>query len=212
MASANKMDAFQFLCPFSCLIAGPSGSGKTSFVTKLIQNVRHMLSHRVEWIIFRYSVYQPLYDEIKHLVSFVEGLPDITQFDGGVPTLLLMDDLMGMVNASVELLFTKLSHHLNISVIHITQNLFQGKKENRTILLNSNYIILLKNVRDQTQFASLARQIFPNNTKYVMEAFKDATQMPYGYLVIDFKPETHDNYHLRTSIFPNEPQFIYIPK
>ena len=128
MASANEMDAFQFLCPFSCLIAGSSGSGKSSFVMKLIKNVHHMLLHRVECIIFCYSVYQPLYDEIKHLVSFEEGLPDITQFYGGFPTLLLMDDLMGMVNASVELLFTKLSHHLNISVIHITQNLFQGKK------------------------------------------------------------------------------------
>ena len=95
--------------------------------------------------------------------------------------------LMDKIDHSVELLFTKLSHHYNISVIHITQNLFQGKKENRTISLNSNYFVLFKNVRDQTQFAILARQMFLDNPKYAIESYKDATQKPYGYLVIDLK-------------------------
>jgi len=146
MDSDNHLGAFQFTCPFSCIIAGPSGSGKTSFVVNLIKNARELLSPPVERIEYCYSVYQPLYGEIKHLVSFTEGLPDIAKYDGNVPTLLLMDDLMDKIGHSVELLFTKLSHHYNISVIHITQNLFQGKKENRTISLNSNYFVLFKNV------------------------------------------------------------------
>ena len=79
-------------------------------------------------------------------------------------------------------------------------------------MLNNNYIILFKNVHDQTQFAILARQMFPDNSKYAIEAFKDATKMAYGYLLIDLKPETNDKCRLRTSIFPNEPQYVYVPK
>ena len=171
-----------------------------------------MLSPPVQRIIYSYAYYQPLYDEIKHLVSFSEGPPNMEQFDGTVPTLLLIDDQMDKVNSQIVSLFTKGSHHLNISVIQIMQNLFRGEKENRTISLNSNYIILFKNVRDQTQFAILARQMFPNNAKYAMEAYKDATQIPYGYLLIDLKPEMDDNYRLRTLIFPNETQIIYVPR
>ena len=212
MENNLEAEAFQFKSPFTTLIASPSGSGKTSFVVKLIKNARAMIFPHVEKIIYCYCYYQPLYEEIKHLVSFHEGLPDISKFDGTVPTLTCIDDLMNDVNVVIESLFTKGSHHLNISVIHLTQNLFQGKKENRTILLIANYIILFKNVRDQTQFSVLARQMFPNNTKYAIEAYKDATRVPYGYLVIDLKPETDDNLRLRTQILPNETQYIYVPK
>ncbi len=79
--------------------------------------------------------------------------------------------------------------------------------------LNTHYIVLFKNPRDVGQVATLARQMYPGKSKFVVEAFRDATDKPYGYLLIDLKPETDENYRLRTNIFPDDDrQFAYVPK
>jgi len=51
---------------------------------------------------------------------------------------------MNETNRSVTDLFTKGSHHRNISEIYIVQNLFNKRKEHRTISLNSHYIVVFK--------------------------------------------------------------------
>jgi len=73
------------------------------------------------------------------------------------------------------------------------------------ITVNAHYLILLKNPRDATQFASLARQMYPNMSKFAMS-------VPYGYLLIDLKPEQDERCRLRTNIFPGEMQYIYVRK
>ena len=59
------------------------------------------------------------------------------------------------------------------SVIHIGQNLFSKNKEHRTIILNSHYLVILKNPRDASQITHLAKQIYPGNQTYLQSAFKD---------------------------------------
>ena len=145
-------------------------------------------------------------------VQFIEGLPEMNLFDGKQPTLLVLDDLMSATNDNVSDLFTRISHHHNVFVVYITQNLFHKSKQNRTMSLNAHYIVLLKNPRDATQVATLGRQMYPGKSKFLIEAFKDATQKPYGYLFLDMKPETEEIYRVRTNIFPNERQYVYLPK
>jgi len=57
-------------------------------------------------------------------------------------------------------LFTKGSHHNNLIVIVISQNLFHQSHEQRDISLNVNYIVVFKNPRDRAQIRHLARQVF----------------------------------------------------
>ena len=73
--------------------------------------------------------------------------------------LLVIDDLMSETNSEINELFTKGSHHQNISVIFITQNLFYTEKDTRTMNLNTHYIVLFKNPRDATQVAHFGRQM-----------------------------------------------------
>src|SRR5690348_14956905 len=87
-------------------------------------------------------------------------------------------------------LFTKGSHHLNISVLFIVQNVFHKGKEMRTVNLNTHYYFLLKNPRDKLQVMALGRQIYPGKVKFFMESYEDATSLPYGYICIDLKPDT----------------------
>jgi len=73
-------------------------------------------------------------------------------------------------------------------------------------------MILFKNPRDIGQFAVLAKQMYPSGSQFAVEAYKDATGCPYGYLLLDLKPDTDDQYRLRTNIFPDEYTFVYIKR
>jgi hypothetical protein len=119
-------------------------------------------------------------------------------FDGA-PTLLIRDDLMSEANDTVTNLFTKVSHHRNVSVVFLTQNIFY--KNLRTISLNSHYIVLFKNPRDAGQVTILARQMYPGNSKFATEAFKDATSTPHSYLLFDLRPEQDEKLRLRSNTF-----------
>lgn len=162
-------------------------------------------------ILYCYGEYQPIFAKYPNVI-FNEGLPDVTQFDGKESVLLIIDDLMNETNESVSAIFTKISHHRNVSVVYITQNMFPKNKHARTISLNSHYMILFKNPRDAGQFAVLARQMYPSGSKFAIEAFKDATGAPFGYLLIDMKPDTDEKHRLRTNIFPGELTYVYIKK
>jgi len=61
-------------------------------------------------------------------------------------------------------LFTKGSHHRNISVIPFTQNMFHQSKHCRYISLNAKYLVILKNVRDRSQLSRLTQQVNPKHS------------------------------------------------
>jgi hypothetical protein len=198
--------------PFTAIVAGPTGSGKTVFTFRLIKEARRMIVPPPEKIIYCYGEYQRVFDDHPY-VTFNEGLPDLREFDGKIPTLLIIDDLMSETNDSVSNIFTKVSHHRNVSVIYLSQNLFYRSKQNRTMSLNAHYIVLFKNPRDANQVAVLARQMYPGRNQFLLEAFRDATEKPYGYLLIDLKPDTDEKLRIRTSIFPDdERHYVYVPR
>jgi hypothetical protein len=60
----------------------------------------------------------------------------VNRFDGRHRYLLIIDDFMNEVNQNVCSIFTKLSHHRDVSVIFLTQNLFHRNKHVRTRALH----------------------------------------------------------------------------
>ena len=196
------------------IISGSNQSGKTVFTFKLIENAFCLISPPPEKIIYCYSEYQPELFSRYPDIEFHEGLPNLSEFNGNtVPILLVLDDFLSQLNENVSDLFTKYGHHRQISVVYITQNLFSKGQHARTMSLNSHYIILFRNTRDRTQIATLARQMYPHNPRYMIEAYNDAVSRHYGYLLIDLKPNSPDELRLRTNIVPDEsPQIVYIPK
>lgn len=192
--------------PFTCLIAGPTGCGKTYLVKELIK--RNTIEPPPERIVWCYGEWQPMYTQMKN-VEFVEGFHFET--DPAQRTLLIIDDLMQETDERVTQLFTKGSHHHNISVVYLVQNVFGKNKELRTISLNTHYMVIFKNPRDGSQITHLAKQMFPRNVKYLQEAFADATSQPHGYLLIDLKQETPDHLRLRTNILQSQ-QVVYLQK
>ena len=197
--------------PFTCVIAGPTGSGKTVWVTQFLNQISTLMTPTPEEIIWCYGEWQPGYNRMKG-VTFVEGLPKINEWQGHRRRLVVIDDLMSETDGRVTKLFTKGSHHRNLSVMYIVQNLFGKNKEQRTITLNSHYMVVFKNPRDASQITHLGKQMYPGKLKYVQEAFKDATLKPHGYLLFDLRQETPDHLRLRTDIIPPDQQVVYVQK
>ena len=108
--------------PFCAMLIGPTQCGKTQFVLKLIRNAS-MIYPSIERIIWCYGCYQDIFKSVKG-VDFIEGLPDMSMLDSERRTLLIIDDLMSETNSSVTKIFTKGSHHMNTSVVYVSQNLF----------------------------------------------------------------------------------------
>uniref|UniRef100_A0ABD2WZR4 Uncharacterized protein n=1 Tax=Trichogramma kaykai TaxID=54128 RepID=A0ABD2WZR4_9HYME len=116
-------------------------------------------------------------------------------------------------NNDVLDLFTKGSHHKNLSVIFLTQNIFHQGKGQRDISLNTKYIVLFKNPRDRAQIWHLAQQVFPEDPKFLVEAFTDATRLPHSYLFLDLTQSTRDELRFRSCIFPDDDKnYAYVSK
>ena len=201
--------------PFTALVAGPTKAGKTVWVKNLITNSNCMINPPPEQIFYSYSEWQPMYQElVTYGVNMVEGLPDMAslKLNPACPKLLVLDDLMQEMKSDKKLaqLFTKGSHHWNLSVVHIVQNIFfEGLRTSR---VNAQYLILMKNPSDQLQATTLAKQLFPGKIQYFLEAYKDACSEPHGYLFVDLCQDTPEAFRLQTCIFPDQLHVVYVPK
>lgn len=197
---------YQFIHPFTMLISGPSGSGKTTFLNNLIKCKQFLISSPITRIIWCYGE-ENAKPNFEH-IEYYNGIPNSLENDLNEPVLLILDDLMmGAFNKNVCELFTKGSHHRNFSVIVVTQNIFHKSSHTRDISLNSKYIVVFKNPRDKLQFQHLARQIEPEKSVELMRIYKEVTNKPHGYLLIDLTQSINDLLRYRTNIF--NPNFCY---
>lgn len=203
----------RFQHPFSMLVAGASGTGKTRYVKELLSRV-HPPFRSVTWF---YSEWQPEYAEgFPAHVEFVRGLPPNlmeTLMEKPAPRCAVFDDLMMQCAASstVAELFVQKRHHADLSVILVLQNLYVQGKEMRNIHLNTQYLTLFSSPRDKSQLYHFARQVEPTRSKFVMEAYRDATSKPYGHLLIDLKPRTPEELRYRSQSLSSDEQTVYRP-
>ena len=210
------------LIPFqpcsSMVVSGSSGSGKTTWVYRLLQNLNLIYLDGPKSVLYCYGIHQDKFDDMEREldnISFHKGIPSKEEIDeftsSNTHNLIILDDLMDQVTQNIDmlLLFTQGCHHRKLSVIYITQNLYQQNKYARTMSLNTWYLILFRNLRDASQIQTLGRQIFPNKPKLLVEAYQDCMKTPFNYLVIDMSPCGEEQYRLRTKIFPNEDTVIY---
>ena len=171
---------FWFKHPFTCILSGHSGSGKLSFCIKFLQNLESLYTETKfgGGILWCYGEKNSVLSvDVGRSIQFHERVPENFTKAGNKPRLIILDDLLNEVY-SEELcrLFTKGSHHRNISVILITQNLFHQGRYRRDFCLNAKYIVLLKNIRDKHQFTHLVRQVYPEDSEALYGEYLDATK------------------------------------
>jgi len=157
-------DDLKFMHPFSCILSEPSGCAKTSFVKRFLQNFHHLCTEPIfaGGIVWCYGEKSAVASSLPTYVTFNKGVPENFGSANGEPSRMILEDpLTDVYSKQVCELFTLGSHHRNISVILITQNLFHQGRIFRDISLNTHYILALKNIRDKKQFMYLAGQVYP---------------------------------------------------
>lgn len=200
------MTLLKFPVPFSIILAGPSGCGKSTFAHNILNNLQNLTDTKFSKIIWCFSENGSVGNlpKLENLEVF-SGIPDNIGNDSEhkTPKLVVIDDLMTSKEYEPKIcdLFIKESHHRNISIIFICQNIFYQSRFARTISLNSKYLTVFRNVRDKSQFMPLARQLHPENPVELLNIYKECTSKPYGYLFIDLNQETPDALRFRTNIF-----------
>ena len=132
-------------------------------------------------------------------MDYLKELFEQNKDKGG--TMVIIDDQMQNIDYNLVNIFTIYSHHLKVTCLLLTQSLFLSNKIYRVISLNSNYIVLMKNTRDSSSVSILAKQTHPFRTRFVTDAYLDATRIPYSYLLMDLRQETPEEIRLRGNIF-----------
>ncbi len=216
-----------FRHPTTVLTAGPTGCGKTQFLLRLI--AAKAIQPPPERIVCVYGEWQDAYDDLRNItqklsaqLQFIHN-PNAEEmeklyesFNSRTRNLLIIDDQMANTQiksdqgSSITKLFTQGSHHRNLTIIYIVQNIFNQSKEMRNVSLNSHYLVLFKNPRDKTQARTLGQQMFPSHPGFLLAAYEDAIKGKYGYLLIDLHPSSEDSVRIRTHIFDSS-STIYQP-
>ena len=85
----------------------------------------------------------------------------------------MLDDLMteGAEDKALPDLFTEHSHHQNITVLYMCQDMFLPGKYANSISRNAHYVIAFKNPRDQLGMKNLLLQAFPTYWQDVMDMY-----------------------------------------
>jgi hypothetical protein len=214
---------FTFVHPSNILLAGPSGAGKTTFlVNALKRRIFHPMPTRIVWV---YGESQGGHAELnalsaRGLLPRIEFLQNDTNYEdlleGFQPTeanMLVLDDQMNESKSHATAfsnLFVRGSHHRNITIVYMLQNVFEQKGANRTIGLNGQYLAMFKNPRDNRQIYVLASQMYPGNATFVRDAFKNATAEPHSYLLCDCRQETPEELRLLTNVCDDQ-VIVYVP-
>ena len=193
-------------------VSGPSQSGKTTLVEKMVR-LREDLFHdpisSVQW--FCSHPPKERIDGVKYTVGVPSNILDQIE----PHSLVIIDDFMNELSNSKELtaIMTKHVHHLPMTLIYITQNLFDKSNDTKTRRMSTNYLIVFKNPHDKSQIDYIGRQMYPVDNLFLSKAFEKCTMhTPHGYIFIDCCQDTADILRVRTNIFGGDnPISVYVP-
>ena len=221
MASANtvievKPEDVKLRHPFRLIITGPTQCGKSHLLFDILDNLPECVNTKFQKIIFIYGVYQPIYDSYPD-IHFTNDL-GILKTRPGVPTLLVLDDVMNLIKDSAELetIFTR-GRHEGFSIILLMQSLFYHGNVLKTIRNNTSYYAIFEHLQDTLRVANFAAQLEPKNSEYFKACYEDVKKKPYGYVFTDLHAESTlrgPPYFIkyRSLIHQSEGQILYLDK
>ena len=190
------------------IIAASTNSGKTLLARDLITNHYRMFDKPLDEVVFLYhqhgrddELFKYLKDNLNVPIRFVEGFPasDIIEgklfkSDKKASKCLILDDVVGTALRSPIFidLFTVMSHHDNISVIAIMQNLHAETASMRqvmnNIIRNVSYLVLFPDRRQLATIRQIARNYYNGEEYRLLQPFKRLIEEKnkHDYMLIDF--------------------------
>ena len=207
-----------FPTPATVVVSGASGSGKSWLTSNILQNADWCFDKPTDKIVYCYAHHQPIYETLEQKldnIQFYNCLPTEAILeeinDPAVHSILVIDDYAAECARSslVEALFTRISHHGNLSLIILAQNLYESGAHRRTQSLNTQINILMRNPMGIDQINVFARQRFPGRSRAFLDTFHKVTSAKFTYLVIDAHPQSEARFNVRTGLFPGDDIIVY---
>ena len=129
-----------------------------------------------------YSKWQVAYEQFPQ-VEFVHDfnwqiISDWEQNRDKPARILVLDHQMtrmGDDKQHLTKLFTEDSHHLNMTVGYLVQNVFDRGKAMRGVSLNSHSEVLFKNRREKSKIRWCAHQLYLEHPQILTETYLEAT-------------------------------------
>ena len=189
---------FNFRHKFSLLVVGPTQSGKTYFVQQILKHNRIVYEEQKST--------KELKTSLGKSIRFERGVPELSEnlceINPRYNNIIILDDLMAEATDSpvVSRLFTQ-GRHRNASVILLLQNMFPKGKYNTDISRNAQYLALFRSPSDRKQIGIIGERMFDKNIVHFMNAYYKETEKPFGYLLVDNKPDTPADKQILADLF-----------
>ena len=152
-----------------------------------------------------YKVYQPIYKDmgLDHVIEDGPHLKErLFEIAMGRPMLVIFDDMMNSTSLK-ELadLFTVHGRHHNLSMIFLSQQLYNGNNQDfKQIKRNCDYMALFKNPQNAQEIRTLSSQMTPGRMELV-SYFTQATQNGHAYLFINLTQQCKDQVKYLSQLF-----------
>lgn len=207
---------FRFPQGSTHLIVGPSASGKTYRLAEILKLKNEIIHNgaRIKNVVFFYAVWQPIYTDLQQMnivtkwvnkmpsnAEFIEHVQDFAQ-DGG--SICVIDDFMSSINKDLDEIVRVTSRHYNTSTFILFQSLFPPHKLARQISLNTKFLHIHKNPRENSQIQFLARQIQPKTYQWIVDIYHKITEKPYTCLLVDLTQQCPNHLRFRSDYLPHE--------
>jgi len=217
----ERLRMYQFHDFSNVLIGGVAQGGKSTFTKDLLLAASKLFPTPPSLIIYCYKSWEPLLNELEEklpnlkLTSTLPNEEEIKEIvTNQAHTIIVFDDICTEIghNPFFEALYTRLSHHLKITPILITQNLNSGGRFMGSVLKNTHYTILLRSPRFFSTIKAIGGQL--SDYCALKEIYQEICQTMYNYLVIDLHPNTPSKLKYRTNILnkTSEPTIVYVSK
>lgn len=219
--SADDGSLLKFISPFTMLLIGMSNSGKSNYMRKLLEQPDKVFTEPPSRILYFYNIHQRLFDEMEQSVAkitFIQGLPSRSEIESWAVQekhlMLVFDDLYHELINSKDItdLTIMLCHHMNISCIMTSHNIFMSSKYSKTITTNIHYILLFT-LQNRLQLSTLGTQLFchKNKSRNFVHVYDSVMQdNRFSPLIIDLSPQTENKQQmLRSNVLPGEFPIIY---
>ena len=213
-----------FSHPTQIIITGPTKAGKTTLTTQILSNRDVMFPDPpLQEIYWFYSMEPSVSQARKDLpgVNFIQGQPTfekLNSLDKRIPKLVVLDDMMDMTDKKgtfeeLKKVFTALSHHGNMSLMFLVQDLYVNK--NMTRLANqAENVLAMCNGAATYQLGKLANKLFgPGHEPFIRWAVSDVkSHSKYGYLLLSTAAGLPECYKVRSRILPGDQNAFYIKR
>ena len=177
---------------------------------------------KIKNVIFCYAAWQPIYEDLRRdgiVTKFISKKPSSAEFvklvqdyrdDGG--SICVLDDFMTSIDKDMVDIVTVQSRHYNCSTFILFQSLFPPNKLAREISLNVKYLHIHKNPRENQQILTLATQLSPRNSRWIVDAYHAVTSEPHQCLLVDLTQGREESLRYRSHYLPCEfPMRVWTP-